>query len=133
MLTNETSTIILTPVSRAGILTILDTSSTIAISITYNLIMVPIYIEEVDLTGGRLTAGQIVGVAVGSSIGFIVVSLCTVFIHNCCKHRTESFERMKQDLNTHTILTSAVPQQSRVKISDQLVSPEFLRSQLNSG
>jgi len=109
LLSNETSSITLTPVSQPGIFTILDTSDTIAISITYNLMTVIISEKDQDQLNGRLTVSEIIGVAIGSSIGFIAISLCTGFIHKCWKRRAESFERMKQDLNTHTILSS-VPQ-----------------------
>ena len=129
-LTNESSTIIMTSQYESGIMTILDTTSTIAISISYNMVIVPLS-SKTDEVKDSLSSGALTGIIVGSPLTFLVLMIAGVFVYKCHRNRKESFALMMKDLNSGTIITTV--QQSRVKISDQLVSPEFLRSQLNSG
>ena len=105
----------MTSQTKSGIMTILDTTSTIAISITYDLIIVPLSspTEEENYT---LSTAAIAGIAVGSPISFLILLLLTVFVYKCLRNRKESFALMMNDLNTGTIISNV--QQSRVKISD---------------
>jgi hypothetical protein len=90
---------------ESGIMTILDTKSTIAISISYNLVIVPLS-SKTDEVKDSLSSGALTGIIVGSPLTFFVLMLAGVFVYKCHRNRKESFALMMKDLNSGTIITT---------------------------